>query len=140
MVKEVVWDWRTVQVDKAGTDLAGETVTVLPSESEFIDAEGFRTATVMVQVPVISQKLTLVFETAKSLEGPAPWVPFQTVTWDDCPAASTEYAVIAYMSSSVEANLRFLRYIRWRVEATGVSAGEVYDRHVCFRVVAVFND
>jgi hypothetical protein len=133
MTRECVWEWRTVQVDKGGAG-EGEAVEIIQPEAEWADGAGFRVATVMFQVPAISAGLTIIFETAKSLEGPAPWVAFQTVTSAECPDSTSEYAVIAYLSTDVDAEFRFFRYIRWRIVATAANA------YACFRLTAVFND
>ena len=123
MWKEFVQEWMTAVFDAAGE--------VIQPEEQWIDSQGFTSATGVGQIPVITSGVHLLFETCKTKEG--PWNIKSDNTPGATPGVSEQYAGACFLTNAPDAtNLnRFDRYIRWRITASGAGS-------ICFRNVMVF--
>lgn len=128
MKKDYMLDWVTVSFGASGGD-------VIQPESQWFDAEGCVDGVGTAQFPCVDDNVTVSFETSKTREG--PWAWFSRIeggqTPSQVPTAADEYCVHGSITNRADAStqVRFDRFIRWRVTATGEGVA-------CFRSTMLF--
>ena len=118
--EEVMQDWITVRGEGTGE--------VVQSRDGYVDTEGFDLAAMVVQIPYMNN-CNLMFDTSPELN--VGFMEMLQITSQ--PQAQDQYTYRFYLGKDpdLRPSRRVMRYLRWRVVATGTNA------KICFRVVVI---